>query len=89
MSSLKTWYYLTNQEIFERIQKKLPFYNREDWVKTRVKNLGYLKNISKYPIDYNPNIRDEANYLKNLMGKPSSKVMMDQFEANFYDKPIS
>ncbi|KAL2912836.1 hypothetical protein HK105_207617 [Polyrhizophydium stewartii] len=42
----------TQNEIFERIENKSPFYNRFEWLADRRRNLGYLKNISQYPKHY-------------------------------------
>ncbi|KAI8896876.1 KIAA1430-like protein-domain-containing protein [Globomyces pollinis-pini] len=43
---------IQNGEIFNRIQNKVPYYQRQDWLLDRRQNLGYLKNISQYPKQY-------------------------------------
>ena len=50
-----------NAELYARINSKEPSYGRYDWLTDRRKNLGYLKNISRFPKHYSVLINEFDN----------------------------
>ncbi|KAJ3249182.1 hypothetical protein HK104_007679, partial [Borealophlyctis nickersoniae] len=41
-----------NMTILQRIEDKAPYYNRDEWLRDRRRNLEYLANIAQYPLPY-------------------------------------